>query len=317
VCGNSNLRGRLELETCVSKFLPDYTGEGRDEIRLWHFLTHTSGIVDDELHQAAGDYVKEELKIERPNEQNGTQEDWDEYNLKIKQALNLPEEYDDSKVWDTLTLKMEVKHKPRSMVSYCNHGYQKLKEVICAVTGESIDAYASRVLFEPLKMADSHWILPKEKWNRVLGRSEKCIGYGWINSDGNYNNESGSGGLKTTANDMSNFAQMILNNGRFEDRRILSPASIREMTSNYNVDLGSYGAWGLGWNYRGKKVDDAGMLRSEHAIEHGGWAGHKILIDPEYGLSIIIYTGEYNAPGDMGGNGNWGKINNMIIAALE
>ncbi|MCL1859639.1 MAG: beta-lactamase family protein [Oscillospiraceae bacterium] len=310
--------GRLELETRISKFLPEYTGGGRENIQLWHFLTHTSGIVDDEFYKSIDDYVRNELKVERPDENNSTDEDWKQYDLKIKEALNLPEDYDDDKIWDVLSLKVDLKNQPRTIMSYCNHGYQKLKDVICAITGETIDSYAQCVLFDPLGMIDSHWRLPKEKYGRVLGRNEKCQGHGWINSEENYNRESGAGGLKTTANDMSNFCEMILNEGKYNNRRILSPASVREMTKNYNSSLpNAWDSWGLGWNYRGAKVDDAGVLRSERAIEHGGWAGHKILIDPDRGLSVIIYTGEYNEPNDMGSFGNWGKINNMVIAALD
>ncbi len=304
--------GRLELENPIKRFLPEYTGGGRENIQLWHFLTHTSGIVEDELQKGIDHYVKEELKIERPAD-NSPEEEWERYHLKIKEALELPEDYGYNKVWETLALRIELKNKPHTVMSYCNHGYQKLKEVICAVTGETIDSYAQRVLFNPLGMVDSHWILPKEKWGRVLGRNERCMGYGWINSEDNYTRESGAGGLKTTANDMSRFCEMILGEGRYNGQRILSPASVREMTKNYNTALTSHwDAWGLGWNYRGKKVDDAGVLRSERAVEHGGWAGHKFLVDPEYGLSVIAYMGEYSDS-----FGDWGRINNMIIAAME
>lgn len=304
--------GRLELENPVKKFIPEYDGGGRENIQIWHFLTHTSGIVDDELHQSINDYVKDVLKVERPND-DASDDEWKKYNDNLKKAMGIPEDFENNKLWDTLSLRVELKNKPRTIMSYCNHGYQMLKEVICAVTGESIDSYAQRVLFNPLGMADSHWILPKEKWGRVLGRNERCSGYGWINSEGNYTRESGAGGLKTTPNDMSRFCEMILGEGRYNNQRILSPASVREMTKNYNTTLSNpWDAWGLGWNYRGTKVDDAGVLRSERSIEHGGWAGHKFLVDPEYGLSVITYMGEYNE-----GFSDWGRINNMIIAALD
>ena len=303
--------GRLEMDDKICKFLPEYTGGGRENIAVWHFLTHTSGIVDDEMWKDTENYTKNTFGIERPGE-NSTDADWDQYNLKIKQAMGLPEDYDD--VWEAVSLRVELKNQPRTIMSYCNHGYQKLKDVICAVTGESIDGYARRVLFDPVGMIDSHWIVPKEKWDRILGRNERCTSYEWLNSEGNYTRESGAGGLKTTANDMTNFCEMILGDGRYKGRRILSPASIREMTSNYNPTFANpWDAWALGWNYRGNKVDDAGVLRSSGSVEHGGYAGHKILVDREYGVSIICYIGEY-ADGSFPG---FGRVNNMVIAALE
>ena len=306
--------GRLELEDPIWKFQYGYYGNGWEKIQLWHFLTHTSGINDDEIHKLVDDYIEKEFGIERPGE-NSTGEDWDLYNSKLKQTLeSLDDDFGGFKGsnWEKVALKIELKTPPRTVMSYCNYGYNKLKEVICDVTGESIDSYARRVLFEPLGMVDSHWVLPKEKWGRVLGRDERSPGHGWLNSEGCYTRESGAGGLKTTPNDMSNFCEMILGQGRYKGQRILSPASVREMTSNYNSDFSNpWDAWALGWNYRGTKVDDSGVLRSARSVQHGGWGGHVFMIDPEYGLSIILYTAPY--PGFR----SWSIPNNMVIAACE
>ena len=307
--------GCIELEKPVSRYIPEYVGGGKEKISLWHFLTHTSGIIDGEFYNTANEYVKDELKIERPDN-NASQDDWNDYNSKIKKALELPDDFNDDKLWNIILYRGgTVQHEPRKVMSYCSHGFQMLKEVICAVTGESIDAYARRVLFDPLGMVDSHWIVPEEKWHRILGRGEHCEGYPWINSERNYTSESGGGGLKTTVNDMTNFAQMILGGGRYNNHRILSPASVRQMTANYNIDFPNlWDAWSLGWNYRGAKVDDAGTLRSKGAVEHGGFAWHRILVDPEYDLSVITNTAEYGYPDFFP---YWGTVNNMIIAACE
>lgn len=39
-------RGRFSLEDRVRKFLPDFTGDGRDDVTLRHLLTHVSGLPD-------------------------------------------------------------------------------------------------------------------------------------------------------------------------------------------------------------------------------------------------------------------------------
>jgi len=311
--------GLLELSDPVKKFIPEYDGGGKENIEIWHFLTHTSGIIDDEFYKGVEERLKEELKIERPGD-NATEEDWVSFNDKVKKAMGLPDDFDNNKIWNTIHLRFsKVQHEPRTVMSYCNHGYQMLKDVICAITGESIDSYAQRVLFGPLGMVDTHWVLPEEKWGRTLGRNDRCTSYQWLNDKGSYRNESGSGGLKTTANDMARFLEMILGQGKYNGQRILSPASIREMSTNYNEQLtGKWDAWGLGWNYRGNKVDREGRLRSSRALEHGGWAGHKIMVDPEYGVSLIIYFGEYEW--DKGGQetyADFGRINNMVMAACE
>jgi CubicO group peptidase (beta-lactamase class C family) len=270
--------------------------------------------VDDEFRKAVDKYIQDELKLEGPKD-DWKHEDWQEYKTKIAKALDLPEDFDEEKVWYNLNLRVDLVNQPGKVMAYSNYGYDRLRDIICAITGESIDSYARRVLLDPLGMIDSHWILPKEKYGRVLGRGERCTGHGWINSENCYNNEGGGNGLKTTVNDLTNFSEMILANGRYKGQRILSPASIREMTANYNKSLANaWDSWSLGWNYRGIKVDDAGVLRSAGCVEHGGWAGHKILADREYGLAIVCFTGEYEGGKVFPG---FGRINNMIIAACE
>ena len=304
--------GRLELDDRVNKFLPEYTGGGRENTNLVHLLTHTHGI-DGEFDEAMNNYIKNELELELPAD-DWTHEDWQEYKLKIGKALGMPEDADEDKVREAVRLRVDLINQPGKKMAYSNYGYDRLRDIICAVTGGSIDNYAQRVLFGPLGMFDSHWLLPEHKWVRVLGRNERCTGYGWINSERCYKNEGGGNGLKTSVKDMSSFCEMIRENGRFDGHRILSPASIKQMTSNYNAVLPNvWDAWAPGWNYRGNKVDDAGVLRSAGSVEHGGWAGHKVFFDREYGLTIICFTGEYKDgvfPG-------FGRINNMIIAACE
>ena len=306
--------GRLELKDNLYNFIPEYHTDNRWGITLANLLTHTSG-VDEEFFKSVENYIKDELKIERP-ERGSPEKNWDKYNSDLKKAMELTEDVSDGKVWEAVSLRVNMNHWPGQYMYYGNYSYDRLRDVICVITGESIDSYAKRVLFEPLGMVDSYWILPKEKYSRVLGRNERCTGYDWINSERCFSNEGGGNGLKTTVDDMTRFCGMILGRGRYNDKRILSPASIREMTSDYNSQLSSanpWDAWGLGWNYRGTKVDDAGILRSPNSVEHGGWAGHKCMVDPERGISVTIFTAEYRE----NSFGDFGAINNMIIAACE
>ena len=306
--------GQLDLGENMYRFIPEFHGGGRENICPWHFLTHTSGIVDAELYKSVDEYIRDELNIENLKD-DATEEDRLDYNEKIKKALELPEDYDWHKTWRAISLKVKLNHTPRELMSYSSYGYNMLKDVICAVTGESIDSYAQRALFNPLGMVDSHWILPKEKWGRVVGRDERCLGYGWANSERCYTSESGGGGLKTTVADMSRFCEMILGKGRYNNKRILSPASVREMTKNYNSNFENpFDAWGLGWNYRGTKVDDLGILRSANAVDHSGWGSHKIVLEPDHDLVVIIYMAECNWPNEFW---FWGRVSNMFIAACE
>src|SRR5204863_4195102 len=39
-------QGKFQLDDCVKKFLPAFTGDGRDDVTIRHLLTHVSGLPD-------------------------------------------------------------------------------------------------------------------------------------------------------------------------------------------------------------------------------------------------------------------------------
>jgi len=140
----------------------------------------------------------------------------------------------------------------------------------------------------------------------VVGVSERAKAYPWWNTEDNYNNESGGGGLKSTANDLSRFMRMIVDGGVCGDGRILSKASIRQMSANHNEGVPSgegsnsytkWSAWSLGWNKADKK-DDSGMLRGAAALDHGGWGGTKVLLDADAKLTVALLTAMYDMEDD-------------------
>jgi hypothetical protein len=88
------------------------------------------------------------------------------------------------------------------------------------------------------------------------------------------------------------------------------------MSRNHNHKLSAinpWDSWALGFNLRGQKKDDAGVLRSEVSLEHGGMCGCKFIADPVCGISIAVMTGEYKVPC----KNVYFPINNMIISALD
>jgi len=294
--------GRADIVEPVKTYLPEFTGGGRDEIYIWRLLTHTSGLRDDEINAANREYIKNELGL-TPPEHGSPMEEWTAFNTLLyeKMGLDLGAENDRLNNADYLiSLKHPMVRKPRSDMMYCNYGFQRLKEIIDVISGEPIDEFAQKRLFEPLGMKNTYWKAPEDKWGQILGRGENCEGFPFINSERYYQSESGAGGLKTTVEDITKFALMILGGGVFEGNRILSRRSIEEMTCNQNCDEGvtsygsdSYAAWGYGWNVRTTKRDDTGILRSRSSIDHGGWAGTKILIDPQEDVTAAIFSAEY------------------------
>jgi CubicO group peptidase (beta-lactamase class C family) len=245
--------------------------------------------------------------------------------MQARDRMGLPQAARDwaaaDEVYDIMKLRAPLLSKPETQYSYCGTHYSLLLKVLEIVCGENADSFARRRLFEPLGMMDSHFVLPKEKWPRMIKRGDAWGRAQWLNSDDNCIRYGGNSGLKTTMRDLTRFGQMYLQNGTLDGARVLSPASVREFTVNYNGTIpDSYwkgqrlsSNWSLGWNLREGKKDDLGALRSERAFDHPGAGGARLLVDPGYDLVTAFYLVD---PPD----GDFiihGKVANIIYSAMD
>lgn len=128
--------------------------------------------------------------------------------------------------------------------------------LIEVISGMPLDKYLQKKIFTPLGMKDTYFFLPKEKQNRLvtLYRQEKGslkILDSLISLNGTFSRDfpntlngsyfSGGAGLSSTAYDYALFGQMLLNGGELNGKRILSPATVKMMTTN---QIGDYLMWG-------------------------------------------------------------------------
>lgn len=111
------------------------------------------------------------------------------------------------------------------------------------LSGQSLPDFLRDHVFEPLGMKDTGFFVPQGK------RSRFAVNYGTkpdghlepVNPGGSaptdYNEQpamaSGGGGSVTTAEDYYHFAQMLANGGEFAGKRILSPETVKLMSSNH------------------------------------------------------------------------------------
>jgi CubicO group peptidase (beta-lactamase class C family) len=93
-------------------------------------------------------------------------------------------------------------------------------------------------------------------------------------------------GLFGTAPDLARFAQMMLNGGVFEHRRIVSRAVVERFTACAGVP-GSSRA--LGWDTP-SEGSSAGALMSRRSFGHTGFTGTSLWIDPDRRLFVILLS---------------------------
>ncbi len=278
--------GEIDLCDPLNKYLPAFVGEGKESVLLWHLLTHCSGITDEGVRGFIDENGGKDMPYDKA------------YELGFKAPLTC---------------------KPKTEMTYCNTAYQYCADVIKNVTGKSLDEFAGERIFRPLGMENSFWVAPREKWDNIVRRSTEYNGGNWLNSENCFLNGSGYNGLKTTIFDICDFFEMIRNNGTYKGARILSPATVREMSTNHNQGMKSMfrgieqgSSWGLGFNLRGDKKDDLGILRSAASLSHGGYGGVTAMTDPTYGVTFALFTVDVD-----GEKPYFPKFANMVYAALD
>ena len=161
-----------------------------------------------------------------------------------------------------------------------------LGRVIEVASGESLDVFLRKTIFEPLNMTDTAFNVPPAKLPRFApnySRSPEGLKVIDAPADSKFAKRvtffSGGGGLVSTARDYMRFLSMIERGGKLDGHRILRPETVKLMTSNqlpekaFPIYFGKeirYGTgFGLGFCVRTEiiKWDTAG-----HVGEYG-WGG--------------------------------------------
>jgi CubicO group peptidase (beta-lactamase class C family) len=191
-----------------------------------------------------------------------------------------------------------------------------LGRVVEVVSGQTLDAFLRERLFDPLRMNDTHFIVPVEKRQRVavvygieggkpLERLTSVLNQRgalvysttfpfWDDNAGYF---SGGAGLVSTLNDYARFLQMLLNGGQLDGVRLLKPETVEAMTTNQigALRLGE-GGMGAGFGY-GFGVVMPGQTTHMPAGTYS-WAGFfatLFWVDPKNKVIGILYTQTYPA----------------------
>jgi CubicO group peptidase (beta-lactamase class C family) len=193
------------------------------------------------------------------------------------------------------------------------------------ISGQSLDEFFRKNIFEPLGMKDSYFNVPASKANRLATvYTEDSLGriITWSptfrNIDPKYPEMnkryfSGGAGLTSTAFDYAIFLQMLLNGGIYNGKRILSPRTVELITSN-QLDFRFNGTndFGLGFEIVTEKAANLGP-RNKGSFAWGGYYGTTYWADPKAKLVCLIMT--QHTPNSHGDLAN--KITNMIYASLK
>jgi CubicO group peptidase (beta-lactamase class C family) len=157
-------------------------------------------------------------------------------------------------------------------------GFDVLSRIVEVVSQQSFDDFLRARIFEPLDMPDSGFYFEDRRAERVAmmhARRDGKLEAAPRELSRTY--FSGAGGLATSTEDYLQFAQMLLNGGELNGRRLLGPRTVELMTANHTGDMvnGQFGrpARGMGFGLGMQVVLDP--VAAELAVSKGayGWPG--------------------------------------------
>jgi CubicO group peptidase (beta-lactamase class C family) len=154
-------------------------------------------------------------------------------------------------------------------------GFDALARIVEIASGMPYDKFAKQRIFDPLGMKDT-FFYPAEGNPRMVtrySRGEK--GLVKQNNPGFMNGAyfSGGGGLMSTAEDYLQFAQMLLNGGELNGKRLLGSKTVEVMTSVAVPDTLPGRTKGEGYGLSVRVVNDPVARSSFMSAGTFGWSG--------------------------------------------
>ena len=180
-----------------------------------------------------------------------------------------------------------------------------LGRLIEVISGKTLGEYLAETIFKPLGIKDTAFNVPKEKQNRVvkpynLGPKGlvEITGPGRDNASPNPPAfESGGGGLCSTMADCAKYAQMLLNNGKLGNERILSRKTIELIRTNHcEISMlrpsffGHMTGYGYGLGVRTMlNTAEAGLNGSVGEWAWDGYMGTYYCVDPAEEMTALFF----------------------------
>lgn len=296
--------GAFQLKDPVSDFIPAFadtrvfrsgsilkpvTEPQIEPMRVWHLMTHTSGLTYGFHNSHAVDAI-----YRRNGYEWGSPAGSD-----LEETCNR---------WAGFPLVFQ----PGSSWNY-SVATDVLGRVVEVVSGMPLDEFIRTRITEPLKMTDTEFWVSPEQIDRLAtlyvpdprtGRAVTAPSPLRTDLTKRPDMISGGGGLCGTAADYLRFAHMLLNRGELDGVRLLGTRTVEFMTGNHlpgNVDLEAFGqstfaetsfdgvGFGLGFSVMMDPIANE-VLSSPGEFAWGGAASTAFWVDPLEGIVAVFLT---------------------------
>jgi uncharacterized protein YbbC (DUF1343 family)/CubicO group peptidase (beta-lactamase class C family) len=269
-------KGRIRVNEPVSKYIPEFAENGKEEITIRELLTHYSGL-------------PEGLDLTQP---------WEGRETALRMA------YAEKPIYA-----------PGSHFLYSDVDFIVLGGLVERVSGMSLSAYCQNNIFTPLKMTHTRFLppaawLPKIAPTQYDEHDKMLRGVVHDPTVRRMGGVAGQAGLFSTADDMAKFAQSLLGGST-----ILSPLTIEKMTTPQQPPT-SQVLRGFGWDIDSPYSSNRGDLLPVGSFGHTGFTGTSLWIDPTTRTYIIVLSNAVHPRGKGNAIALRSKIATAVAAAL-
>jgi len=261
-------QGKVDLAAPVQRYLPGFTGAGKDRVTVAMLLSHTGAL-------PVGAKV-----------------------------TGLPD--DAARRTAVLTTPLVAGAVPGDAFRYSSTGLMVLGQLVERLTGKPLDRALTDGVLSPLGLKDTGfrpltWLNTTARAQRLVAtdaRSSRGLLRGVVHDDvcNVLGGVAGHAGVFASARDVAVIGQMLLDGGVHNGRRILSAEIVRRMLANANKGKRAYDAerpgrpsdHGLGVALNQPWL--MGGLAGPATFGHTGFTGTSLLVEPRRGLVLVLLT---------------------------
>jgi beta-N-acetylhexosaminidase len=283
--------GKVDLDKTLGDYLPWVNGSDKAPLKLTDILLHQAGlnpfipfyreVIDTASGKPLPQYfstVKDEQHQYRVAEDLYVRNDWQDtlYTRILQSKLTAPGKY-----------------------VYSDNDFIFLGKIVEAVSGKPLNEYVRETFYVPLQMTTTTFrprelmpldlIAPSEEEKHFRQQLIR----GDVHDEGSamFGGVAGHAGLFSSAYDLAQLYQMLLNGGELNGVRLLKKSTIDKFTA-YSSDISRRG---LGFDKPEKdnatrKEPYPSLSASPETFGHTGFTGTCVWVDPKYNLVYIFLS---------------------------
>ncbi|WP_232828436.1 serine hydrolase domain-containing protein [Kribbella monticola] len=260
-------KGKVDLDTPIATYVPEFAENGKAAITVRQALTHTTGLPA--FLPLWSDQPTPELRLH-----------------------------------EALTAKLV--NPPGSTYLYSDLNLISLGELAHRVTGKTLDKLVADGITKPLQMRDTGYNPDEKKKPRIAATEYQTapprgMVWGSVHDENAWSlgGVAGHAGVFSTADDLAVLAQTFLSGGSYRGARILKESSVTAMITNFNQGFPG-NDHGLGFELNQRWY--MGGLSGPRTAGHTGYTGTSIVIDFDSRSFAILLTNRVHPSRNWGSN---------------